>query len=253
VATSALVSGDDGPWAQGLDGVEGGDPLAPALGAGLTKVLMDVVVDGVSRDHEADLRHVQAGRRVGIGVPEFHRDQVMSLQLDRVIGKRVGEDEIVRKLAGEEPVQQGENLRRRALPHLLDHRGQGERSRLGKALEDHAQAEPVIAVAVGDVDRRQILAMSGNPVGEVTRLVGGQQRVYEDGILLAGDERRRYRRPQPLLSAGRRVVAGGRLECRHVHIPGEWGRLGCHRISLSVKVPHVKRGVQLVIQKKVPP
>jgi hypothetical protein len=48
VATSALVSGDDGPWVEGRDGVEGGDPLAAALGAGLTKVLMDVVVDGVA-------------------------------------------------------------------------------------------------------------------------------------------------------------------------------------------------------------
>ena len=38
VATGALMFGDDGPRAQGLDSVEGGDPLAPTLGAGLTKV-----------------------------------------------------------------------------------------------------------------------------------------------------------------------------------------------------------------------
>jgi hypothetical protein len=60
----------------------------------------------------------------------------------------------------------------------------------------------VIAVAVGDVDRRQVLAVGGNPVGEVMCLVGGQLRVDEDSVPLAGDERRRRRRPQPLLGTG---------------------------------------------------
>ena len=54
---------------------------------------MDVVVGGVSGDHETDLRHVQAGRLVGIGVPKLHRDQLVSLQLDCVIRKRFGEDD----------------------------------------------------------------------------------------------------------------------------------------------------------------
>jgi hypothetical protein len=123
VAASTLVSCDDGPWVQRFDGVKGGEPLPPALGAGLTKVLVDVVVDGVSGNHQADLGHVQAGRVVGVGVPQLHRHQVVALQLERVIRKQFGEDEVVRELAGEQPVPEGEKLRRGALPHPLDDRG----------------------------------------------------------------------------------------------------------------------------------
>jgi hypothetical protein len=70
------------------------------------------------------------------------------------------------------------------------------------------EAIRAVEAAVGDVDRRQVLAVGGNPVGEVMCLVGGQLRVDEDSVPLAGDERRRRRRPQPLLGTGRRVVAG---------------------------------------------
>jgi hypothetical protein len=40
-----------------------------------------------------------------------------------------------------------------------------------------------------DVDGRQVLAMGGDPVGEVACLAGGQQSIDKDGILLTRDER----------------------------------------------------------------
>jgi len=38
---------------------------------------------------------VQAGGVVGVGVAELHRDELVALQVDRVIGERFGEDEVV--------------------------------------------------------------------------------------------------------------------------------------------------------------
>jgi hypothetical protein len=97
-----------------------------------------------------------------------------SARLCRVTGKRVGEDEVVRDLPGEPRFPEGgEELRRGPSAHLLDHRGDGERARVRKAIENRAEPEPVIAVAVRDVDRGQVLSMGRNPVAEVACLADG--------------------------------------------------------------------------------
>jgi hypothetical protein len=76
---------------------------------------------------------------------------------------------------------------------VFDDGGDSDRSSVGKAIEDEAEAEPVIAVAVGDVDGRQVLSGGGDPAGQRVCLADGQERVDEDGVLLPGDEGRRCR------------------------------------------------------------
>ena len=78
----------------------------------------------------------------------------------------------------------------RSLAHLLDDRGQGERSSAREAVEDDAQAEPVVAVAVGDVNRRQVSVVGGDPVREAACRAGGQQRGRLARLPFTGDERR---------------------------------------------------------------
>lgn len=79
-----------------------------------------------------------------------------------------------------------------------DDAGNGERPGPGEAIEDHAQAESLITVAMRDEDSRQVLPAGGDPVAEAARLGGGHQRVDQDCVPLGKDERRGYRRPSPL-------------------------------------------------------
>ena len=60
VAGGALVARHDGLRVQGLDDAEGREPVEPALVIGLRQVEVNVVVDGVAGDDEADLRNMQA-------------------------------------------------------------------------------------------------------------------------------------------------------------------------------------------------
>jgi hypothetical protein len=81
----------------------------------------------------------------------------------------------------------------------------------------------VVAVAVRDVDRYEILALGGDPVGKITCLPGGQQRIDENSILLARYERGRDGWPRPLLQTRRQVVSNGWLGWRDIDVPPESG------------------------------
>ena len=63
-----------------------------------------------------------------------------------------------------------------------------------KAIEDRAEPEPVIPVTVRDVHGGEVPVVRSDPLDQVVCLTDGQERVDEDGISLARDQRRRYRR-----------------------------------------------------------
>ena len=62
---------------------------------------MDVIVSGISRNHESDRRDVQTGRVVGVGVTQFDGGQLMSLEIDEMSVELFGDDQSVRNLAWE--------------------------------------------------------------------------------------------------------------------------------------------------------
>src|SRR4029079_1407870 len=110
-------------------------------------------------------------------------------------------------------------LRRGPNPHVFDGRRERERPSIGEAVEDRAQPEPVIPVTVRDVHGREVLSVSVYPLDQVVGLADGQERIDEDCVALARDQRGRYRRPGPLPLAGSQVAGGQRLTWRDIHIP----------------------------------
>src|SRR5260370_30072493 len=76
-------------------------------------------------------------------------------------------------------------LRRGPNPHLLNDTGERNRSSTRKAIEDLAEPEPVIPVAVRDVHGREVLSVPVYPLDQVVGLADGQQRVDEDRVPLA--------------------------------------------------------------------
>jgi hypothetical protein len=59
---------------------------------------------------------------------------------------------------------------------------------------------------MGDINRGQTLADSGDPVGQLDRLCVGQERVYQQGLPLAVNQRRRIRHPIEVVLAGRTIL-----------------------------------------------
>ena len=172
----------DGLDAQGLDLVDGADPLVALLaGVGLAEELVDVAVDDVAADGELEARHVQHGRVVGVGVADLDGAQQLALEVE-LVGRRqrVREDHRVRDLAGEQRAPHGvERPRLELLFHVRDGPRRGDGAGAGEAALEDREAQEVVAVAVRDVDVREPLAgqQGVDPVGEVVGLRRGDGRV----------------------------------------------------------------------------
>jgi hypothetical protein len=74
-------------------------------------------------------------------------------------------------------------------------------------------------MAVSGIDRRQALAARRNPICQGASLLDGDKGIDEDGVPLAVDEGRRYRRPHRLLRAWKQVAVDTGNARRHKHVP----------------------------------
>jgi hypothetical protein len=138
---------------------------------------MHIVVHGVTGHHQADRRDVQRGGAVCVGVAEVDCHHGLALEHDGVTLERLRGEEPVRQLPGEpgtpETVQpRGAEL----LLHPLDHRLCRHHRRAGEAVKHRRGAEEVVAVAVGDEDRGQVLSACRDPAGQVLALGRRHQR-----------------------------------------------------------------------------
>jgi hypothetical protein len=95
------VSRDHGALLQRLDFIERGDPLASLLRTCLGQQLMNAIVGGVSGDHQSDGWHIQDGRVVRVGVPDFDHDQIVSFELDDIAAELLGKSPLAREFAPE--------------------------------------------------------------------------------------------------------------------------------------------------------
>jgi hypothetical protein len=59
------------------------------LGGGLAEVQVDLVVGGVPRDDQSDVRHVQHTRVVGVGVSDIDCSELVSFEFERTALERL--------------------------------------------------------------------------------------------------------------------------------------------------------------------
>ena len=113
----------------------------------------------------------------------------VAFQFELVGGQRLGQHRGLGQFAGEAglPVggQAGVGGLERGAPDDL---GGGDAAGLGEVLLEAGQADPVVLVAVGDVDAGDALAEAAHPLGECVDLVEGDERVDEDALLGARDQ-----------------------------------------------------------------
>src|SRR3984893_7093511 len=99
-----------------------------------------------------------------------------------------------RKLAGNLPWKARipnrlERLWRCLLPHNLNHLRPRDETGTWKSLQNCTGPKEMIAVAMGGVDRRQILASRHHPINEGARLLDRNRSVDQDSVALPRNQR----------------------------------------------------------------
>src|SRR6266481_10166178 len=94
-----------------------------------------------------------------------------------------------------------------------------------ETLQQGCEAEKMITMSVGDVNRGEVLTARHDPAQQSLRLLDREKSVHEDGISLAADERRRICHPHQLFLAGWQITSEARAPyCEY--IPAQAGVSG---------------------------
>src|SRR6185295_7576499 len=146
---------------------------------------MIAVVRGITRNDQTDGRNMKAGCASGVGESEWHTDEIVAFQVNDVSSQFFRDRKLTRNLVGKARVPKRlERLWRCLLPH--DPNDFRPRHEMGtwKSLKNYAGAKEMIAVAMGGIDRRQILSTRDNPIREGARLLDRNGRVDQDSVAL---------------------------------------------------------------------
>src|ERR1700694_4226408 len=131
-------------------------------------------------------------------------------------------------LAGKTRIpKRSERLWRGLLAHNLNHLRPRDKAGTWKSLQNCTGAKEMITVAMGGVDRRQILSAGRNPIRQGARLLDGHRGVDQDSVPLPRNESGRNRRPRPLFVAWRQIARDGRYAGRQKYIPPQQAFLSC--------------------------
>src|SRR5712692_3252909 len=151
---------------------------------------MNAVVGGITRYDQTDGRNVKAGGVSSIGESEWHTDQIVAFQVDDVSGQLFGNCKMAGNLAGKTRIpKRSERLWRCLLAHNLNHIRPRDETGTWKSLQNCTAAKEMIAMAMGGVDRRQILSTRRNPIRQGSSLPGGNRGVDQDGVPLPRNKR----------------------------------------------------------------
>src|SRR2546425_4356058 len=131
-------------------------------------------------------------------------------------------------LAGKTRIpKRSERLWRCLLAHNLNHIRPRDKAGTWKSLQNCTGAKEMITVAMGGVDRRQILSARHNPIRQGARLLDRNRGVDQDSVALPRNKRRRNRRPGPLFFSWRQIARDGRYAGRQEHVPPQGRFLSC--------------------------
>src|SRR5258706_3950624 len=112
----------------------------------------------------------------------------MAFQVDQVASQLFRDRKVSRNLAWKARIPKRlERLRRCLLVHHLNHLWPRNETGTWKSLQHHTGPEKMIAVAMGGVDRREILATRHQPIHEGARLLDRNRSVDQDSVPLPGN------------------------------------------------------------------
>src|SRR5258706_15339194 len=98
-------------------------------------------------------------------MPHFDHDKVAPFEIDHISLELLGDHEMLRDLAGKAHVPEVRDvLWRGLLLHDFHNTRCCYRSGIGETILEHPNAKEMVAVAVSDIDRRQVLAARRDPL-----------------------------------------------------------------------------------------
>jgi hypothetical protein len=145
---------------------------------------------------------------VAVAVADLDRVQPVPFQGQTVGRARLGNHARVRNLTGEQLVPARLAWAGGRGVHESDRALGGVNRYAGEAFGQQRYAEPVIAVAMSDVDVGQPLAGAFDPVTDPLGLLDGERWVNQNCIGGTGDKGRRDRRPLQRCPGGERACGG---------------------------------------------
>src|SRR6266850_1227659 len=113
----------------------------------------------------------------------------MAFQVNDVSSQLFGDCKLAGNLPGKPRIPiRSEGLWRCLLAHNLNHFRPRDETGAWKSLQNCTGAEEMIAVAMGGVDRRQILSAGRNPIRQGARLLEGYRGIGQDSVPLPRNE-----------------------------------------------------------------
>jgi hypothetical protein len=132
---------------------------------------------------------MKAGRASGISESKRHANQILAFQVNDIPGQLFGDCEMAGNLAGEAWIpKRSERLWRCLLAHNLNHIRPRDETGTWKSFQNCIGAKEMIAVAMGGVDRRQILSTRRNPIRQGSRLLDGNRGIDQHSVPLPRDK-----------------------------------------------------------------
>src|ERR1700720_3622759 len=104
------------------------------------------------------------------------------------------------------------------LMHGLDDLRYRDCPGMRETLQQWCEAEKMIAMSMGDIDRGEVLTARNDPIHQSLRLLGREKGVRENGVALTVDERRGIRHPHQFFLACRQIPSETRALYRE-YIP----------------------------------
>src|ERR1700676_3554361 len=160
----------------------------------------------------------------------FDCDKLTTFEVDQIPPEFLGKDQVLRNLAGIACLPETREEFWGHLPaHDLQNVSRSNRFGIRKPIQEGADAKEMIAVAVSDIDRSQVLAARRDPFHCGVRLLDGKKGVDENSVPFAIDKCGRCRHPHPFFFP-RWQVAVETLAFCHKDVPFQrstyWG--SCH-------------------------
>jgi hypothetical protein len=114
----------------------------------------------------------------------------VAFQANHVSSQRFRDRKLAGNLAGKTGIpKRSERLWRCLLAHNLNHLRPRDETGTWKSLQNCTGAKEMIAVAMGGVDRRQILAARPNPIREGSSLLDRNRGVDQNSVALPRNKR----------------------------------------------------------------
>src|SRR4029077_12777275 len=123
-----------------------------------------------------------------------------TFEVDHITLEFLGKDQVLRNLAGIACLPETRDEFWGHLPaHDLQNVRRCNRFGIGEPIQEGADAKEMIAVAVSDIDRSQVLTARRDPFHRGVRLLDCKKGVDENSVPFAIDKSGRCRHPHPFL------------------------------------------------------